>query len=183
MPLFYVRITSTRIEDNKLSYLIKVLGALNSAEYPWQISFAVILGMFLGFLPFFNFFSFLVIFLALIININISIFILSSGLFATLGFLLDPVFDKVGFFILTFKPLLPLWTYLYNIPYVQWTGFNNTVVIGSIFVSVVLSPPVFIVLNRLIIKYREKLSWIFKKVPILKGLKLFKIYEKLQGSD
>lgn len=166
-----------------MNYILKILKALNSNQAPWQISLAFVFGMILGFLPFFNFFSFLVIFFAFIININISVFILSSGFFATLGLLLDPIFDKTGYFILTLKPLIPLWTYLYNLPYVQWTGFNNTVVMGSLFLSLILSFPLYFVVNKLIIKYREKLAWIFDKIPILKGLKLFKFWETLKGQD
>ena len=166
-----------------MNYIIKVLSALNSNQAPWQISLAVVLGMVLGFLPFFNFFSFLVIFLAFIININISMFILSSAVFAGLGLILDPVFDKVGLWILTFDPLVPLWTYLYNIPYVQWTGYNNTVVMGSLFISLLLAFPLFFILNKLIVKYREKLGWIFERIPILKGLKLFKFWEITKGNN
>jgi len=166
-----------------LNYIIKILKALNSAQAPWQISLATVFGMFLGFLPFFNFFSLLIVILTFIINVNITIFILSAGIFATLGLVLDPIFDKVGYSVLTFSPLIPLWAKIYNVPYMQWTGFNNTVVMGSLFVSLILAFPLFFVLNWLIIKYREKLAWIFKKIPILKGLKLFKIFEKVQGEQ
>ncbi len=166
-----------------MNYILKILKALNSNQAPWQISLAVIFGMILGFLPFFNFFSFLIIFLAFIININISMFILSSAVFATIGLILDPLFHKVGFIILTLKPLIPIWTTLYNIPYIQWTGYNNTVVMGSLIISLVLAIPLFFILNKLIIKYREKLGWIFDKIPILKGLKLFKFWEITKGNN
>ncbi|NPA51840.1 MAG: TIGR03546 family protein [Aquificae bacterium] len=166
-----------------MNYIFKLLKALNSNQAPWQISLAFVLGMILGFLPFFNFFSFFVIVLAFVININISMFILSSGVFATIGLLLDPVFDKVGYAILTFEPLIPLWTFLYNIPYVQWTGYNNTVVMGSLAISLLLAVPIFFITNRLIIKYREKLAWIFDRIPILRGFKIFKFLETFKGQE
>jgi len=41
----------------------------------------------------------------------------------------------------------------------------------------------FVILNKLIEKYREKIAWFFNKYPILKSLKIFTIYEKTIGKD
>ncbi len=166
-----------------MNYIFKILKALNSNQAPWQISLAFVFGMILGFLPFFNFFSFLIIFLAFVINVNIGIFILSSGIFATVGLFLDPLFEKAGYFVLTFKPLIGFWTFLYNIPYVQWTGYNNTVVMGSLVISIIFAFPLFVITNRLIVRYRQKLAWIFDRIPVLKGLKLFRFWETVKGED
>ena len=166
-----------------LKSLIKILKALNSSQKPWQISLAVVFGMFLGFLPFLNFFSLLIIFLALIININISIFMISAGIFSILAFPLDFLFNKVGFFILTFEPLIPLWTKIYNIPYAQWTNFNNTVVAGSIFISLLLSGPLFIATNKFIRIYRSYIMEFLNRFQILRALKLTNIFEKISGGE
>ncbi len=163
--------------------IIKILKALNSNQEPWQISLAVIFGMVVGLLPFFNLTTLFFIFLVFIINVNIGIFILSASFFAVLGFILDPLLSKIGYLVLTLDPLIPLWTALYNIPYMKWTAFNNTVTMGALIVSLILAFPMFFILNKLIEKYREKIAWIFNKFPILKSLKIFTIYEKTVGKD
>ncbi len=163
--------------------IFKILKALNSDQEPWQISLAVILGMFVGLLPFFNLTTLFFIFLVFIINVNVGIFILSASAFAILGFILDPILSKIGYFVLTIDPLIPLWTALYNIPYMKWTAFNNTVTMGALVISIILSFPMFVILNKLIEKYREKIAWFFNKYPILKSLKIFTIYEKTIGKN
>jgi uncharacterized protein (TIGR03546 family) len=121
--------------------------------------------------------------LVFIINVNIGIFILSASLFAVIGFILDPFLSKIGYIILTLDPLITFWTLIYNIPYMKWTEFNNTVTMGALVISLILSLPMFIILNKLIEKYREKIAWFFNKYPILKSLKIFTIYEKTIGKD
>ena len=54
--------------------------------------------------------------------------ILLTSLGATL---LDPVFDGVGGFLLSHPALQAMWTELYNMPVMPWTGFNNSIVLGS----------------------------------------------------
>jgi hypothetical protein len=41
----------------------------------------------------------------------------------------------------------------------------------------------FFILNKLIIKYRQTIAKIFNKIPILKALKIFEIYDKVAGKD
>jgi len=166
-----------------LNPILKILKALNSNQAPWQISLAVIFGMVVGLLPFLNLTTLFFIFLVFIINVNVGIFILSASLFAVVGFILDPVLSKIGYLVLTFEPLIPLWTAIYNIPYMKWTAFNNTVTMGALLISLILAFPMFVILNKLIEKYREKIAWFFNKYPILKSLKIFTIYEKTIGKD
>lgn len=52
--------------------IIKVLKALNSNESPWQISLGLLLGTVLALTPLLSPHNLIVLFLALIINLNIS---------------------------------------------------------------------------------------------------------------
>jgi len=161
--------------------LLKILKALNSSQYPWQISLAVVFGMFVGLLPFFNFWTMFFIFLAFVININFGIFFLSASLFAVVGLFLDPVLHTIGKAILTADFLVPMWTAIYNIPFTRITDFNNTIVMGALAVSTVLSVPVYIAVKKAVLKYREKFAVLVNKYPILKALKLVSTYEKVAG--
>ena len=72
---------------------------------------------------------------------------LGWALFVPLGFLLDPVFDRIGAGLLGAPSLRPLWTSWYNTPLVPYTNFNNTVVLGSVVAWLVLAHPADSTLN------------------------------------
>jgi len=68
-------------------------------------------------------------------------------------------------------------------PIVPFTRFNNSVVMGSGIVAIVLSPVVFFASKFLVQKYREKVVARFKDTKILKVIKatsLYKWYYKYQ---
>ena len=68
---------------------------------------------------------------------------LGWALFVPVGFLLDPVFHRIGASLLQAPSLRPLWTAMYNTPLVPYTNFNNTVVLGSFVGWLVLAVPIF----------------------------------------
>jgi len=138
-----------------MNFFIKFLKELNSADSSKSIVLAIVLGLIAGFLPTVNFFTILIFFIVLILRIPIGLFIASFGVFKIVGFFLDPIFHKVGFLLLTNDILKPFWTFLYNIPFFRWSGFNNTIVIGSLVLGIVFGIILYIVLNKSINIYRK----------------------------
>ena len=138
-----------------MSFFIKFLKELNSADSSKSIVLAIILGLIAGFLPTINFFTILIFFIVLILRIPIGLFITSFGIFKIVGFFLDPVFNKIGLYLLTTNILNPFWIFLYNIPFFRWSGFNNTIVMGSLILGIVFGIILYIVLNKFIIVYRK----------------------------
>ncbi|MEK6248182.1 MAG: hypothetical protein N2C12_08380, partial [Planctomycetales bacterium] len=66
------------------------------------------------------------------------------ALVASLGNgLFDPVTDRIGRLVLTSEPLQPVWAFLYQLPLMAWTGFDNTVVMGGILFSTAFFFPVY----------------------------------------
>ena len=92
-----------------LRRIIKVLKALNSNEAPWQISLGIIFGALLGLTPLFSLHNLVVLFLALFINLNISMMIVSFAAFSLIAYALDPVFHQVGLALLTSPGLESFW--------------------------------------------------------------------------
>lgn len=167
-----------------LTLLAKFLKLLNSETDPGQISLAFCLAMVAGFTPLMSLHNLLVLFLVLILRVNVGAFTLALGIFTVLAFALDPLFDQIGFAALTMKSLEAFWTDLYNVTLWRVEHFNNTIVMGSLIVSVALFFPAFFLFNWLIVKYRETfLDWL-KKTKIAQAIKassFWGIYEKVQG--
>jgi len=114
---------------------------------PNQIALGAALGLFLGIVPSPLIQCALFVIIILVkVNIKSALIAAIAGFFA--AFMLDPLSDKLGYAVLTADALNPLWTYLYNVPIAPLTRFNNTVVMGSIVMCIILFAPVFIVTKK-----------------------------------
>ena len=166
-----------------LKYLSKLLKALKSGETPAQLAGGFVLGMIMGLTPFWNLHNLVVFILILIIRVNISMVILGFAVFSGFAYLLDPVFHNLGFWALVdMNSLKNLWTSIYNTPIGALTNFNNTVVMGSLIISLVLILPVFFLAKVGVVQYRENIDAKVQKwkiVQIFKSSKLYSIYEKI----
>lgn len=68
---------------------------------------------------------------------------------------LDPLFDGVGAFLLSHPALQGVWTQLYNLPVMPWTGFNNSIVLGSFLIGLILVYPSYHYSKPWLKKYSE----------------------------
>jgi uncharacterized protein (TIGR03546 family) len=167
-----------------LRLIAKLLKILNSESDPGQISFAFCFAMILGLTPFYSLHNILVLFLVLILRVNLSAFILGWAFFSGVAYLLDPLFNRLGLWILTAGFLEGLWTSLYNITLFRMEKFYNSIVMGSLFFSIVLFVPLYIASNMGIRRYRDHvLAWIEKTrvMKLLKASKLYHAYQTISG--
>jgi len=153
-----------------MGFLFKFLKEMNSAGSEKLISLAVVLGLICGFLPFFNVFTFLFLFIAFIIRIPFGLFLASWGVFGVVGYFLDPIFARSGYLILSSSFLQPLWEFIYNIPLMRWSGYNNTVVMGGLVWGMLFGVLLFFVLSKSIGFYRKKLMDFCSKYSALKWI-------------
>lgn len=167
-----------------LTLIAKFLKILNSDAEPAQLSLGFAFGMVMGFTPLMSPHNLLVLFLVLVIRCNLSAFFLSFGLCAGIAYLIDPIFHQVGLSILTNKSFEPMFTEWYNQPFWRIERFNNTIVMGSLAISVAAFIPLLLMSNLLIRKYREHfLDWI-NKSQVMKAIKasdFYQLYLKAQG--
>jgi uncharacterized protein (TIGR03546 family) len=153
--------------------LKKIWNALNHAGKPWQISYALAFGMIVGFTPLLSIHNLILFFLVLLLNIHLGIFILAVSFFGILGLILDPLFTTLGTTILTTEGLNSLFTQVYNNPIGYLSGFNNTILMGSLIVSIVLFFFVYKLSSVLIVKYRTVIATKIKNIPLLNKLQFF----------
>ncbi len=155
----------------------KLLKALNANAAPSEIALGIVLGSIIGLTPSFALHNLIVIILIVILKVNVSAAVFSSMLFAVIGYGMDPIADIIGSKLLLNPGLAGLWTSLYNIPVIPLTRFNNTVVLGSLIISIVMIIPLYIFSIKFVVIYREKLRDKIEKLKIVKLLKASKIYK------
>lgn len=159
--------------------LAKFLKALNSETDPGQISFAIVLGMIMGFTPLWSFHNIIVLFLVLVIRTNLSGFLGSFALFSGLAYLIDGAFIQLGESLLSNPALIETWTILYNIDFWRLSHFNNTLTLGSLVVALILAIPFYFTGLFIITQYREHiLQWVMKTrlAQIVRASKFYKLF-------
>lgn len=164
-----------------ISQIFKVFKALNSNAKPWQLSLGVSFGAIMGLTPMLSLHNLVLLFLAFIINMNLGIMILSFVLFSGFAYILDPVFHDLGYKILKTESLAGTWESVFSFPIALVAQLNNTIVMGSLVVSIALAISLFFIFNKFIEKYREKLLVYIEKVPLFKSLKILRVYQTITG--
>lgn len=167
-----------------LSLIAKLLKLLNSDQNPSQLAIAICFAAALGLTPLSAPHNILVIFLLLIIRANLSMFLLAWGGFTLFAYAIDPISHHLGLALLQSDALHGLWQSLYNSNIWRFLAFNNSLILGSTLISLIISLPLFFISRSFIIKYREHvMRWVSQtRLGMwIKGGKLFGHYQSLRG--
>jgi uncharacterized protein (TIGR03546 family) len=165
-----------------IAMLANLLKALNSDSAPGQIALAFALALIIGLTPLFSLHNLLIIFIACIVRVNFAAFLLAMAFFSGLAYLLDPAAIALGESLLTDSDYQTFWTDLYQHELLRATGFNNTLVMGSLVIALIAFIPVLLISRWLISAYRERLMiWVdkLKIIKLLKASKFYKVYQAL----
>ncbi len=133
-----------------------------------RLALGVALGMVIGLIPKDSLLAYVVFVVLMISTANLLSAIISGFLFSWVGFLIDPFSHKLGGLILTADQLELTWAYLYDLPLAPWTRFNNTVVMGSLVLGLILAYPVYRISFRFFHSYGHALhlklqhTWIYR---------------------
>lgn len=154
-----------------------IVKALHSEGTPGQVAMGLVLGSIVGLTPLMSLHNALVFGLIIILNVSFPGAMLGIAVFTPLGFLLDPLFDAVGHRLLAQSPALtPLWTSLYNTPVVPLSSFNNTVVLGSLVVSLALFVPLWLGFRWGVARYRATVGERIRRSALYKTVTASKLY-------
>ena len=165
-----------------LKPIVKLLIALNGNLKKEQIAAGFSWGLLLGLIPAGNIFWIVIFVVSFFFKHHHWSKILMMVIIKLFLGLLNPAVDMAGWEILHIEALRPIFTSLYNMPFVPLTKFNNTLVAGGLCLGIILWLPVFFLFRLFIPLFRNKLlpgirnSRIYKK--ILK-FPLFPILEKV----
>lgn len=166
-----------------LKQLFALIKLLNSETGENQIAAGVAAGFILGMTPAFSLQSVLVFLCLFFFRIQIGMAFLSAFFFAFVAWILDPVFHAVGWQILHMEVLQGVFTRLYNMPILPFTRFNNTVVMGSGVLAIILSPVIFVVSKSLVKRYRETILQRIQQTKLWKVVKATSLYKWYYSYD
>jgi len=156
-----------------LKYIVKLFKALNSNSNPKEIAHAVSLAFLLGILPKNNLLWYIIFIFCCFIRINKATYGFFIIIFSLLAHFFDPLLDNIGYFVLNIDKLENFYSFLVDIPFLGFTNFNNTIVMGSLITSIVLYFPILFISLKIIKFWRTKLAYKFKYS------KLYKFFNKI----
>lgn len=161
----------------------KLIKALRSNESPNQLAWGFVFGMIIGLTPFWNLHNLFILVLIIIFRVNIAMASIAFLVFSLFAYLFDPWFHSLGYWLLVdTESLRPIWIFCTSTPVLALANFNNTVVLGSLVVALLLMLPMYFFTKVWVRLYREKMEKHIQKwkiVQVIKGSKMFEFYEKI----
>ena len=94
---------------------------------------------------------------------------------------LDPVFHQVGSSLLHNEGLQATWTTMYNSMFWRIADFNNTIVMGSVVVSLLAFVPLLLISNFLIKQYRSHFLAFINNSKIAKFIQSSKLVTRFSS--
>ncbi|MBO4546576.1 MAG: TIGR03546 family protein, partial [Treponema sp.] len=99
-----------------LKWISGLFKALNANQNPAEMAHGFALGMMLGLIPKNNALWYLILVFFLFVRINKPTYLLTMLVVSYFAWMLDPVFDSLGYAVLTLKPLESAFGILVDIP-------------------------------------------------------------------
>lgn len=159
-----------------LKQIFNFLRLLNSDSDPTPLAVGLSLGLILGFAPFFSLQTFLVFAIVFIFRVQLGAAFLSAFFFKFIAYLFDYPAHLLGQTVLESESLRPLFTELYNMPIIPMTRFNNSIVMGSMIVSLLLCPLAYFIFKKLIRSYRATIVDRFQNTKAWNAFKATSLY-------
>ncbi|GHV71767.1 hypothetical protein AGMMS49928_25150 [Spirochaetia bacterium] len=156
-----------------INAIAKLILALNGNVKKSQLAAGFAWGLLLGLVPSLNPFWIVLLLISFFFRHNHGSKLLSLALLKLFSPLIGPPLDVLGWELLHIEALQPFFIALYNMPFVPFTKFNNTLVAGGLAAGIVLWLPAFFLFIVLIPIYRNTLA------PKIKNSKLVKAIAKI----
>lgn len=151
--------------------------ALNSEGTPGQVAAGMAIGACLGLTPLLNLHNLLIVAVILFFRVSVPGAMLGWLIFTPVGFLLDPVFDRIGRALLIDTTALhDVWGTAYNAPVVALANPTNTIVVGSFAGWIVLAVPIFFAARWGVGWYRRRIYDRYKDAKVFRALRASKVY-------
>ncbi len=160
-----------------LKLLQSLVKALNSDGTPGQVAAGIAFGSVLGLTPLLSLHNLLMVGAIFLLNVSVPGAIVGWLVFTPIGFLLDPVFDAVGLYLLTDVTALgSVWRGIYGMPVVPYSNFNNSVLLGSVVSWIVLAFPIYLVARVAVARYRATIYPKLQQIKLYRAVKASKVY-------
>ncbi len=166
-----------------IKYITSFFTTLNKNSHPGEIAHAVSLGTLLAVMPKDNLLWVLLFVIILFVRINKGAFFISLILLGFLAPFCDVLIERIGYWALTLDFMQGAYAYCDTIPFVGWTKFYNTMVMGGLLFGLLIYIPVYFLTRVSLAQYRKfirpliekfvtsKLAAVISKIPILRHIK------------
>ena len=161
--------------------IVKLFKALNANVNPGEIAHAFSCGILLGLMPKDNLLWYLVFVFILFIRINKPMYLIMILIGATFSPVLDGLFDTVGYAFLTIPSLAGFFGTLLEIPFVGFTKFNNSVVMGSLLCGLVLYVPLYFLGRLFVSLWRKHIAAAIRQSKLAKLIANLPLLGKVAG--
>jgi uncharacterized protein (TIGR03546 family) len=159
-----------------IKVVAKLAVALNSNVSKTQVAAGIAWGMLLGLVPPGNFFWIIVFLVSFFFTVHHGLKLACMALFILIAGICAPLIDTLGWEILHLEPLQPLLTTMYNMPFVPFTRFNNTLVAGGLAAGIALWLPLFVLMLPVIALYRNTLAPKIRKSKVFMTIAKFPLF-------
>ena len=151
--------------------------ALNSDGTPGQVAAGIALGACLGLTPLIELHNLAIVAVILFFRVSVPGAMLGWMIFTPVGFVLDPVFDRIGAALLVDSSALEgMWSAAYNAPVIALANPTNTIVVGSFVSWLVLAVPIYFLARWGVREYRRTIYERYKDHRFFKALRASKLY-------
>lgn len=164
-----------------IKFIVKLLKALNANVNPGEIAHAFACGAILGLMPKNNLLWYLVFAFVLFVRINKPAYLIMILIGSAVSPAFDGLFDTIGYAFLTIPALSGIFGTLLEIPFVAFTKFNNSVVMGSFLCGIVLYVPVYFLGRALVFLWRKYAADIIRNSKIAKVINKMPLIAKIAG--
>jgi len=153
-----------------LKPIAKLFLALNGNVKKTQIAAGFAWGTLLGLIPAANFFFITLFFVSFFFRHNHWSKIFAITILKFLTPLIVFPLDSLGWALLNLEALVPLFTTMYNMPFVPFTNFNNTLVMGGLAAGIILWIPSYFLFWGIVTLYRNHLAEKLRNSELLKSI-------------
>ncbi len=162
-------------------FLKDLISILQGKKSPNALAAGFALGAMLGLIPKGNLLGIVFFLLFFLTQVDKTAAFFAALIFTPLGYALDGLSHKLGYFLLVeTQGLKLLWTTLYNAPIVPWTKFNNTVVLGNLVLGLLLFLPLFFIVKKLAVLYDAHLKVKVNSWKITQAFKALDVWQKFK---
>ncbi len=154
--------------------LRKLVEVFTGGGTPEAIALGCAMGMMVGLLPKGNLTAAAISMFVLATHANLAAAAISGTAFSWAGLWTDPLAHRIGSAILTEPAWQKTFARLYELPLAPWTALNNTVVLGSLVLALVLFYPVY------------RITWLLfhrHQAPIAEKLREYRVDKLLAGAE
>jgi len=162
--------------------IAKLILALNGNVSKTQIAAGFAWGLLLGLVPAGNAFWIVLFLFSFFFTHHHGAKISALAIIKILSPLLVYQIDKLGWYILNIDSFNPFFTSLYNMPFVPFTKFNNTLVMGGLAAGIILWLPVFFLLLAIIPFFRNYVGPKIRNSKIVQAILKFPLFSFIDNA-